>query len=120
MERFHSAGDSLTIVPGAQFHPVQRAFAGRWRLRFRALSKMPKTAAADSNACLGLAQREGSAIGTDRSAVETGDDFSPAAGFKSETRSGTLFHSEGRFSLGANCCAETQLCHEGRRFAKLS
>ncbi len=50
-------------------------------------------------------------------AVETGHDLPLPAGFKSEARLVTLCHSEGRSFFGANCCVETQLCHEGRPFA---
>ena len=63
---------------------------------------------------VGLAQQKRAAIGTDRSAVEPGHDFPRPQGFKSEAGLATLCHSEGRSFLGANCCVETQLCHEGR------
>ena len=68
-------------------------------------------------ALVGLAQQERAAVGTDRSAVETGHDFPRSQRFKSEAGLATLCHSEGRPLFGANCCLETQLCHEGRPFA---
>ena len=69
-------------------------------------------------ALIGLAQQECAAVGTNRPAVEPRHDFSSSGGFKSEAGLVTLCHSEGRPLFGSNCCLETQLCHEGRPFAK--
>jgi hypothetical protein len=69
-------------------------------------------------ALVGLAQQKCSPIGTDGASVETGHDLPFSAGFKRETPLDTICHSEGRPLFGSNCCLETQLCHEGRPFAK--
>jgi len=66
---------------------------------------------------VGLAKQERAAIRADRPAIESGYDFPFPAGFESEAGLVTLCHSEGRLLFGANCCVETQLCHEGRPFA---
>jgi hypothetical protein len=69
-------------------------------------------------ALVGLAQQKRSPIGTDGAPVKTGQDLPLPAGFKSEAGLDTICHSEGRPLFGSNCCLETQLCHEGRPFAK--
>ena len=66
---------------------------------------------------VGLAQKKGTRVGTDRTAVETSYNLAPPVSFKSKAELVTLCHSEGRLLFGANCCVETQLCHEERPFA---
>jgi hypothetical protein len=66
---------------------------------------------------VGLAQKQGAPVRADRSTVESGYDFPLSAVCKFETRLGTLCHSEGLSSFGANCCVETQLCHVEGLFA---
>src|SRR4051794_10444784 len=64
-----------------------------------------------------LPQQQRATIGGDRSSIEPGHNLVPSASFESETGLDTLCHKQKPLLVGANCCLETQLCHEERLFA---